>query len=336
YIACPNFAQYRYCWLRDGTFTAYAMDRVGQHESARRFYHWVHATLRRQGHLVERVAEVLKKGLAPEAADVPPTRYRLDGSPAGDDWGNFQLDGYGAWLWGLAQHVRLTGETGLLREFEESIDLTLRYLTLCWNLPNYDCWEEAGDRRHPATLAAIYGGLRAINEFLRRDELEALAVTIADYVLTHGVVDGRFAKSMGNTSIDASLLWLAIPFGLVAPADARMVKTVAEIEKRLHHQGVHRYPEDTYYGGGEWPLLACWLGWYYCRAGRPEAARPLLAWVEGCANAEGELPEQMSTHLNAPSWLPVWRARWGEVATPLLWSHAMYLVLREEMATLGL
>ena len=33
----------------------------------------------------------------------------------------------------------------------------------------------------------------------------------------------------------------------------------------------------------------------------------------------------------APSMLPVWEERWGPVATPLLWSHAAYLILADEL-----
>ncbi len=45
FVACPNFDAYKYCWLRDGTFIAYAMDRVGRHDSARRFYRWVNTAI---------------------------------------------------------------------------------------------------------------------------------------------------------------------------------------------------------------------------------------------------------------------------------------------------
>ena len=45
YVASPNFSQYGYCWLRDGTWTAYAMDLAGDHASAGQFYRWVGRTL---------------------------------------------------------------------------------------------------------------------------------------------------------------------------------------------------------------------------------------------------------------------------------------------------
>lgn len=44
-------------------------------------------------------------------------------------------------------------------------------------------------------------------------------------------------------------------------------------ETILHKGGVHRFPEDTYYGGGEWLLLSCWLGWYNASVGRGDDAK---------------------------------------------------------------
>ena len=51
----------------------------------------------------------------------------------------------------------------------------------------------------------------------------------------------------------------------------------------------------------------------------------------GFVDAEGNLPEQVPTRAYAPAMLPVWERRWGPVATPLLWSHAMYLILANEL-----
>ncbi|MEA4882308.1 MAG: glycoside hydrolase family 15 protein [Clostridia bacterium] len=336
YVACPNFEQYSYCWLRDGTFIAYAMDRSGAHESALAFYRWVHGVILSQAGRIERIIELVKSGHVPDHREMPPTRYTLDGAVNDDEWTNFQLDGYGAWLWGLAEHARITGSDSIVSDMEKTIDVTIDYLVHCWQMPNYDCWEEFGDRVHPATLACIWGGLTAINQYLNRTDVRSAASAIRDFILsrcvgTHNSCSSRFVKSIGNDSIDASLLWITVPFGVVDPHNPIARNTVAEIERRLYHGGVHRYPEDTYYGGGEWPLLACWLGWHYCRAGEPRRAEPILKWVESCANEAGEIPEQINVHVNDPDHYSAWCKRWGPVATPLLWSSAMYLVLCAEL-----
>nr|PZN42445.1 MAG: hypothetical protein DIU70_05130 [Bacillota bacterium] len=331
YIASPNFRTYHYCWLRDGSFIAYAMDRVGEHDSARAFHRWVDRTLRSVAHKVDRLEAKARAGEPIELSEWLHTRYTLDGREGTEDWSHFQLDGYGTWLWALCEHVRLTGETRLLEEFRPTVDLVVRYLSLCWDRPNYDCWEEHGDQVHPSTLACLYGGLRAIAAYRPDLDLEALCKAIRQYVLTHFVHRGRLTKFADGRSVDANLLWVAVPFGLLAPDDPVMQATVAELERRCVTGGVHRYPEDTYYGGGEWLLLTAWLGWYYVRVGRRDRAWDLLRWVEDQADPEGNMPEQVCERVNDPTMVQPWVERWGPVANPLLWSHAMYLVLLEEL-----
>jgi GH15 family glucan-1,4-alpha-glucosidase len=113
-----------------------------------------------------------------------------------------------------------------------------------------------------------------------------------------------------------------------------MRTTVDQIEANLHRPqgGVYRYRADTYYGGGEWLLLAAWLGWYYAEVSEFSRAQSLLQWVEAQADARGDLPEQVSTHLLTPEYRSQWEARWGTVARPLLWSHAMHVVLRHALS----
>jgi GH15 family glucan-1,4-alpha-glucosidase len=134
--------------------------------------------------------------------------------------------------------------------------------------------------------------------------------------------------------VDASLLGVATPYRLLNPEDPIMRATVERIEADLHYPqgGVYRYRADTYYGGGEWLLLAAWLGWYYTEVGEGSKARTLLEWVEAQADARGDLPEQVPAHLLAPEYYDEWEARWGTVARPLLWSHAMYVVLWHGLA----
>ncbi len=88
---------------------------------------------------------------------------------------------------------------------------------------------------------------------------------------------------------------------------------------------------DTYYGGGEWLLLAALLGWHQARTGRGTEALAELEWVARHATPEGDLPEQVNDHLLAPDAEAHVARRWGPVATPLLWSHAMYLTLALEL-----
>lgn len=332
FIASPNFENYKYSWLRDGSFIAYAMDVVGETDSAEKFYQWVDQTINRHNGKYKLLMEKYNSSERLEAQDFLPCRYTLDGCEAKDDWPNFQLDGYGTWLWGLSEHITITKNYQLLDQFKQSIEDTINYLTTFWNIPNSDCWEENIDKIHPSTLACIYGGLSSINEFLQQENISHTTTNIRDYLIKNAIYENRFVKYIGSTSIDASLLWLAIPFKVFSPQDNYIQNTVREIEKKLLHEGgVHRYPEDTYYGGGEWLLLSSWLGWHYTSIGKKDEAKKLLQWVEKQADDNGLLTEQVLHHVNDQAYIDKWLDLWGQVAKPLLWSHAMYLILLKEL-----
>jgi len=65
YSASPNFSMYSsYCWLRDGTFTAYSMDRVREHRSARKFYLWVDKVIERYADKINTLIIKDRKGLS--------------------------------------------------------------------------------------------------------------------------------------------------------------------------------------------------------------------------------------------------------------------------------
>lgn len=330
YVASPTFSQYGYAWLRDGAWVAYGMDRAGQHDSSRVFYAWAGRTLVRHEDRLNTLLEKIARGDTPADTDYLPTRFTLDGELGTDFWWDFQLDGYGAWLWGLATHVQLTGDTALWAALEPAIRLTVRYLAALWQSPNYDCWEEARDQIHTSTLAAMYGGLAAVRALDAALVPGGLPEQIRAYVLAHGLApEGYLQKTHDNPAVDASLLWAAVPYALVDVTDPVFARTLATIERDLLRPGggVYRYAADTYYGGGEWILLTAWLAWTYIELGRIDDARRLLRWIDAQADETGALPEQVSDRMLDARTYPGWEARWGSPARPLLWSHAMVLVV---------
>lgn len=354
YIASPNFPTYQYCWLRDGSFIAYAMDRAGEHASAEAFFRWVGQTIQRYGDKVDGIKLHLDSGLPIGKDDVLHTRYTLDGSEDTVDsaWGNFQIDGYGTWLWALAEHIRLSGNVSLLRELRASVEITLRYLSLVWQLPNYDCWEEHPEYIHSYSLATVYAGFNRLEQLQKKEPdlidpipLQALASEVRDYILKYAVKDGCLVKHIWSardgddprpvqqSGVDSSMIGVAVPYQVFPLNDPVMEKTLKIIEADLLRPGggLYRYKADVYYGGGEWILLTAWLGWYYVKLGRIDEAAMLQKWIESQATGEGFLPEQVSQHKLAPAHYAPWLKKWGPVASPLLWSHAMYIILIEEL-----
>lgn len=331
YVACPNFPTYHYCWFRDGSFTAYAMDLAGRPESAACFHDWAAQAVNQREAVIHRAIARAAAGLPLEGSDILHTRYRLDGEEGStQEWPNFQLDGFGTWLWALEQHLARRKQppaAGWIR----AAGLVADYLQALWRQPCYDCWEEFPDKVHPHTLAAIYAGLGACSRLDGCDR-SAVQAEIRDFLLGQAVYDGHFVKFTGSYTVDASLLGLAVPYGVVPPDDPRMLETVRRIESSLRRGGVHRYPTDTYYGGGEWVLLAAWLGWYYVELGEKARAGELLAWVEAQAAVNGDLPEQAPASLIDANMYKPWVDLWGPIASPLLWSHAQYIILKKTLA----
>ncbi|WP_243108168.1 glycoside hydrolase family 15 protein [Clostridium sp. JN-9] len=328
YAASPNFSVYNYCWLRDGSFTAYSMDLWKRFDSSESFFEWTSNVISNQSSKLKKIIQMKKKGEILINDDYLPTRFKLDGSECGDEWPSFQLDGYGTWLWALSQHIKITKNTALLNKYNKSIKIAIDYLTDFWMDPSFDCWQENGERIHTLTLAAIYGGLKSINEFLSDENVENTKFAIKQYVIKNCIVNGRLKKCVDMDSIDSSLIWAAVPYELFDINSSEFLKTIEEIENSLvHNCGVHRYPEDTYYGGGEWIILSASLGLYYCKAKKIEKAESMLNWIESKANENGELPEQSLENVNNENYINVWESLWGKVASPVLWSHAMYLIL---------
>ncbi len=343
FIASPNFPTYHFCWFRDASFVAYSMDLVGEHESSSRFHAWASEQINNRQDLVTASISKARTGKKLEPDEILHTRYRLDGQPdEAGDWPNFQLDGFGTWLWSLQEYCRLSRQP-LPEAWGKAADLVAAYLVELWAVPCSDCWEEFPDHVHPHTQAAIYGGLKA-HQVLRGVDHSNILGSIKTTLEKNAEEYGYFVKFPGSPVVDASLLGLSVPYGIFAPDDARMLKTVEIIEQTiLKNGGLHRYAGDTYFGGGAWVILSAWLAWYYLELARinPELAddaygkaENLKVWIEaraGTGEKEGWLPEQVPQDLNSPAHYPEWVARWGEIADPLLWSQAKYIIFENLM-----
>lgn len=214
-------------------------------------------------------------------------RYRLDGER--DEtawWPHRQLDGLGLWVWAMRNHVARHGGE---RQWDDAAQLVTAYLAEHWREPCHDWWEE---RRgvHAVTLGCIWA---AVGE-------ESIAAATREL--------------LRSERLDGSHAFLVV-LGLAEPSH------LERIERDLRF---HRHNGDTYYGGGEWPLLAGLIGW--ARRSVDLDAVNCLSWIESVADAELLLPEQTGGLLH-PGARTEWVRRWGPPALPLLWSHAMYLIL---------
>ncbi len=295
YPASPNFEVYQYSWIRDGAFIADAMSRIGKNASAERFFNWCSI-------LITNRREAILSGQHLNA------RYTYDGQDPTGDWGSYQLDGYGTLLWAIQQHKQ---RYGLGEEmYAEATGLIQHYLNVHWQEPCFDWWEEK-EGIHAATLACVYAGLKAF------------AHPTADLV--------KASIDLKSERVDSSL----IVCGLFDAVDQEQIDPeIKAIETNLTGPdgGVYRYADDSYYGGGEWPIVTGLLGWYYLKNGRKNQAALKLNWLIEHMKDSGWLPEQVKTNMLHPEFYDQWVAKLGHPANPLLWSQAALITLASELS----
>jgi GH15 family glucan-1,4-alpha-glucosidase len=328
FIASPDFAQYHFCWLRDGSFSAFALDRAGEHDASARYHSWVNDAIGGISGIIDDVIERMIQGEALDPSIMPPARFALDGTAVIDDWPNFQIDGYGTWLWSLGEHLRETGKDAIPKELRSSVARAARYLATFSMSPCYDVWEESGNAVHSSTLASVYGGLATAARLLDDADLQSSADAVRERLSRDAQQHGLYVKSSENDGVDGSELWLLTPFGVVDADDVQFVRTIAAIEDRLTlNGGIRRYSSDVYFGSGAWPVLTASLGWHYVTVGNLDGAKNCLAWVASHFDVDGHLGEQFGGELRDPKHFDEWVDRWGPPAKDLTWSYAMYIVL---------
>src|SRR5690606_3762550 len=301
YPASPTFSAYRgYSWFRDGAFIADAMSAGGDAVSADAFFGWCARVIVDRRDHIARIVEAAESGAPVPDLAMMPTRFTLDGRDGDDEWWDFQLDGYGLWLWAVGAHAARHGvDTG---PWLEAVRLTVAYLASSWQRPCYDWWEEHVEHVHISTLGSVLAGLRAAAALPGMDAATAeLARTVADAVdarmRSDGVAAGHLVKWVGSDAVDASLASLIAPLGALDAHEPLALATLEALDAQLVVDGgMHRFRADTYFGGGQWPLLSCMLGLAWARVGRPERATELLRWAASTAH-EGGMPEQVERHL---------------------------------------
>jgi GH15 family glucan-1,4-alpha-glucosidase len=219
-------------------------------------------------------------------------RYRFDGSRDETTWWPHDQLD-GTGLWAWTTRNHVARH-GVASRWDDAIELVTASLSAHWRDPCHDWWEERKGV-HAVTIGSIWSGIGG-------DELAQAARTAC----TRERLDGSHA--------------FLVVLGLV---DGNHLE---RIEREL---GYHRHADDGYYGGGEWPILAAFTGWARQTLGLD--ASPQLEWIEAAANVDGTLPEQLGEQLRPECYAP-WIERWGEPASPLLWSHALYLTLLDVLS----
>ena len=282
---------YRYCWLRDATFTLYALSSGGYHEEARAWHDWL---LRAAAGFPSQLQ--IMYGLAGERRlqeQELPWLPGYEGSApvriGNAAWSQFQLD-----VFGEVMDAMHRGRRSGMNSGEEAWKLEsalIRYLETVWLEPDEGIWEVRGPRRHfthskVMTWVAFDRAVKAVEQFGLPGPVEGwrrIREEIHQEVCRQGYDPnlGSFVQSYGSTSLDASLLMIPL-VGFLPPTDPRVQGTVRAIEKDLTRNGfVERYRTDPDVDGlphGEGSFLLCtfWLADNLELQGRHEEARAIF------------------------------------------------------------
>ena len=292
---------YRYCWLRDSTFTLTALLNAGFHAEAGAWRQWLFRAIagapdkmrimyRVDGgrQIEERTVEHL-----PGWGGAKPVRV---GNAAA---GQRQLDVYGEVL----DSARLCQKAGIARteKGKTTGKRLVEHMERIWQEPDQGMWESRAAPQH-YTYSKVMAWV-AVDRYLalgdadhaRRGELEALRDKIHADVCTHGYDTGRqsFMQSYGSRHLDASVLLLPL-VGFLPVDDERIAGTFAAIEGGLMEGGFVRRQEAPWFGKEEGVFLpcTCWLADGLAMAGRRDEARVLFERVLGVSNDLGLLSEE--------------------------------------------
>lgn len=298
---------YRYCWLRDATFTLLAFMNAGFHSEADAWRDW----------LLRAVAgkasqDQIMYGIAGERRlfewevswlsgyeNSKPVRV---GNAAATQ---LQLDVYGE----VADAMHQARKNALsIPEQSAAIERDwIAYLEKIWMQPDEGIWEVRGERQQftHSKLMAWVAVDRAIKDFERfrlagpLDHWRRLRDEIHAHVCQHGfnASVGTFVQSYGSTALDASLLLIPL-VGFLPASDPRVVATIEAIERKLVVDGfVLRYDlqkSDDGVAGDEATFLFCsfWLVDCLTMLGRRDDAQHLFDRLLNVRNDLGLLAEE--------------------------------------------
>jgi GH15 family glucan-1,4-alpha-glucosidase len=300
---------YRFCWLRDATFTLLAFMSLGYYDEARAWRDWLTRAIAGSPRQVQIMYGVGGERWLPELI-IPwlpgyeqsaPVRIGNEASR------QVQLDVFGE----IADAIFQTIKAGMAPPDRARTlrPVVLEYLTTAWREPDEGIWEVRGEPQHfvHSKMMAWVAFDRAANEVSMeayhesghqwRDIANEIHAEICERGFDPDI--NSFVQAYGSKCVDASLLLMPL-VGFLPAADPRVRGTLKAIEDRLliDREFVLRYETENPADGlppGEGAFLACsfWLVDNYVLQGRHEEARKLFDRLLARCNDVGLLAEQL-------------------------------------------
>ncbi len=302
---------YRYCWLRDATFTLLSLMNSGFYGAARDWREWLLRAVAGSPQQLqimygidgERRLTELELPWLPGYQGAKPVRI---GNAASDQ---LQLDVYGEVMDALYQ-----GRRGGLGALDAAFDLQramLDHLGKIWREPDDGIWEVRGGRQHftyskVMAWVAFDRAVKLAEEFGLEGPVarwKTLRQEIHDDICSKAFSSdlGAFTQYYGSSTLDASVLLMPL-VGFLPASDPRVRGTVAAIERDLMVDGfVMRYKTQSGKDGlppGEGAFLACsfWFVDNLVLLGKMREAKQIFKRLCALCNDVGLLSEEYDPH----------------------------------------
>jgi GH15 family glucan-1,4-alpha-glucosidase len=301
---------YRYCWLRDATFTLFALMNSGYTEEASAWHNWLLRAVAGSPAGMQIMYGIMgeRRLLEWEAdwlAGYEGARPVRIGNAA---FAQLQLDVYGE----LVDAFHQSRMTKLkLDEQSWALECTvLEHLAEVWDQPDHGIWERRGKGRHYVfskvmTWVAFDRGIKSAERFGFKaplDRWKSLRETIHREVCEKGfdTAQNTFVESYGSQLLDASILLLP-SVGFLPPNDPRVLGTLKATERHLMRDGFVLRHDPREISDERQPIegafLACtlWLADAFVLGGEITKAQKLFDRVVGVANDLGLLAEEFDS-----------------------------------------
>jgi len=289
----PRNWDYRFCWLRDATFTLLAFMHLGYYDEARTWRDWLIRAIAGSPRQVQILYGVGGERWLPELV-LPWLSGYENSSPV--RIGNaaaqqLQIDVYGEVLDAMFQ-ARKAGMTRSERG-RAVRTVILEHLAAAWRQPDEGIWEVRGPRQHfvHSKVMAWLAFHRAASDEEAEADLRQRWREIADEIHADICQCGfdselnSFVQAYGSKRLDASLLLLPL-VGFLSPDEPRMHGTLRAIEEKLliQNEFVLRYESEDGFDGlpaGEAPFSRVAFGSSIITSCKAAMTRP-AAYSSAC------------------------------------------------------
>jgi GH15 family glucan-1,4-alpha-glucosidase len=301
---------YRFCWLRDATFTLLALMNSGYTEEASAWHGWLLRAVAGAPVNMQIMYGIMgqRRLLEWEADWLPGYENSLPVRLGNAAHAQLQLDVYGELIDAFHQS-RMTE----LKLDEESWALecsVLEHLAEVWNQPDHGIWERRGEAKHYVfskvmCWVAFDRGIKSAERFGLKAPLESWRVLRAGIhrdvcAMGFDAKLNSFVESYGSQLLDASILLLPA-VGFLPASDSRIRGTIAAIEQYMMRDGFvlrhdpREVSDETQPIEGAFLACSLWLADAYVLAGEIGKAQALFDRVIAIANDLGLFAEEYDT-----------------------------------------